>query len=76
MFAVLTAAIVLATAVAEAGTSFEIDEFIDGRDGTATLKVTCKSGYQVSVTFKRTKLDKIRINDLYDYIEETCAKNK
>lgn len=77
MFALLTAAIVMAAAISDAGPGlpFEIDEFIDGRDGTATLIVTCQpSKHQVSITFKRARLDRIKINDLYDFLEETCAK--
>lgn len=75
--AVLLAATVLAFALAtEARTSFEIDEFIDGRDGTATLVITCGNKKRLRIVFDRKRLNKIDIERLYDHLEGECGQQR
>ena len=65
----------LACMAAQAGPAFEIDEFIDNRDGTTcTLLVTCKGGRQLKLQFKRKQLDRINIERLYDHIDKECSR--
>ena len=73
MRVVLVVATLLFTQLAAAGTSFEITEFIDLRDGKhAELVVICKDGKPVRVRFERTKLNRINIERLYDIIDGEC----
>jgi hypothetical protein len=63
---------VLGPLMANAAPSYSVDEFIDNRDGTATLLVTCASGKELRFRVDRKRLDKLDEEGLYQIIKLEC----
>lgn len=76
LLAVFVSAIAMAFVKANASPAFDIDSFVDGRDGTALLNILCSNGKRIAITMKREKLDTIKIDRLYDLIEGECSRAK
>lgn len=57
---------------ASAGPQYSVDEFIDNRDGTSTLVVTCASGKELRFTIERKRLDMLDEEGLYQIIKKEC----
>ena len=63
-------------AIAFAGPPFDIDEFIDNRDGkTVSLIVTCANSRKVTIQMPKAALKKLNVDRLYDMIEKERSLN-
>lgn len=51
-----------------------VDEFIDNRDGTSTLTVTCADGKSVRFTMKTSKLKSLNVDKIYETIIKECGQ--
>lgn len=54
------------------GPTYTVDEFIDNRDGTSTLLVTCASGKPVRFTMPTKRISMLDEEALYQIIKLEC----
>ena len=56
-----------------AGPAFDIIEFTDNLDGTATLRIRCLANKRVvQFTVKRKDLDKLDVDGIFALIQKEC----
>lgn len=58
--------------LAHGAPTYEVNEFRDNRDGTATLLVTCANGKEIRFTVDRKRLDMLDEEGLYAIIVKEC----
>lgn len=52
----------------------DVEEFVDNRNGTATLRVVCANGNKVQFTVDRKRLDMMDVEAIYAIIYLECKK--
>lgn len=52
----------------------EVDGFIDNKDGTSTLVVSCANGKQVRFSIATKRLKSLSVDAIYDVINKECGE--
>lgn len=52
----------------------DVEEYIQNKDGTSTLRIRCASGRIVTFTMRTAKIEDVNVDDIYNILLLECLK--